>query len=161
MSWQMEYILRWGGGCIYHLKFRGKTFYPEYHWATSRSLFTVMHWRRKWQPTPVFLPGESQGLGEPGGLPSMGLHRVGHGWSDLAVAAAAFFKVGFSTSILVPPRHLLEMPIIGHHTTWTYWIRNSDQNLNGPWRDVREKEKGTHSDSLRNYPKECIPQSTK
>ena len=26
-------------------------------------LFTFMHWRRKWQPTPVFLPGESQGLG--------------------------------------------------------------------------------------------------
>ena len=30
-------------------------------WATSLSLFTSMHWRRKWQPTPVFLPGESQG----------------------------------------------------------------------------------------------------
>ena len=45
--------------------------------------FTFMHWRRKWQPTPVFLPGESQGR-EPGGLPSMGLHRVGHDWSDLA-----------------------------------------------------------------------------
>ena len=29
--------------------------------ATSRSLFTFMHWRRKWQPTPVFLPVESQG----------------------------------------------------------------------------------------------------
>ena len=29
--------------------------------ATSLSLFTSMHWRRKWQPTPVFLPGESQG----------------------------------------------------------------------------------------------------
>ena len=28
---------------------------------TSLSLFTSMHWRRKWQPTPVFLPGESQG----------------------------------------------------------------------------------------------------
>ena len=27
------------------------------------SLFTFMHWRRKWQPTPVFLPGESQGWG--------------------------------------------------------------------------------------------------
>ena len=27
------------------------------------SLFTFMHWRRKWQPTPVFLPGESQGRG--------------------------------------------------------------------------------------------------
>ena len=32
-----------------------------YDWATSLSLFTFMHWRRKWQPTPVFLPGESQG----------------------------------------------------------------------------------------------------
>ena len=30
-------------------------------WATS--LFTFIHWRRKWQPTPVFLPGESQGRG--------------------------------------------------------------------------------------------------
>ena len=32
-------------------------------WATSLSLSTFMHWRRKWQPTPVFLPGESQGWG--------------------------------------------------------------------------------------------------
>ena len=32
-------------------------------WATSLSLFLFMHWRRKWQPTPVFLPGESQGWG--------------------------------------------------------------------------------------------------
>ena len=103
-------------------------------WATSLSLFTSMHWRRKWQSTPVFLPGESQvpgslvgchlwghiesdmtelsgfiftfhfhalekemaihsslawripGMGEPGGLPSLGSHRVGHDWSDLAVA---------------------------------------------------------------------------
>ena len=29
--------------------------------VTLLSLFTFMHWRRKWQPTPVFLPGESQG----------------------------------------------------------------------------------------------------
>ena len=33
----------------------------EHNWATSLSLFTFMHWGRKWQPTPVFLPGESQG----------------------------------------------------------------------------------------------------
>ena len=32
-------------------------------WATSLSLFTFMPWRRKWQLTPVFLPGESQGWG--------------------------------------------------------------------------------------------------
>ena len=30
---------------------------------TSLSLFTFIHWRRKWQPTPVFLPRESQGWG--------------------------------------------------------------------------------------------------
>ena len=102
-------------------------------WATSLSLFTFMQWRRKWQLTPVFLPGESQGRRSlegystrgrkesdtnerlhfhfhalekemathssvlawriPGtvecdGLPSMGSHRVGHDWSDLAAAAA-------------------------------------------------------------------------
>ena len=34
-----------------------------HNWATSLSLFTFLHWRRKWQPTPVFLPGESQGQG--------------------------------------------------------------------------------------------------
>ena len=34
-----------------------------HNWATSLSLFTFMHWRRKWQPTPVFLPWESQGQG--------------------------------------------------------------------------------------------------
>ena len=35
----------------------------RHDWATLLSLFTCMHWRRKWQPTPVFLPGESQGRG--------------------------------------------------------------------------------------------------
>ena len=55
-------------------------------WATSLSLFTFMHWRRQWQPTRVFLPGESQGR-EPGGPPSLGLPRVGHDWSDAAAAA--------------------------------------------------------------------------
>ena len=34
-----------------------------HNWVTSLSFFTFMHWRRKWQPTPVFLPGESQGRG--------------------------------------------------------------------------------------------------
>ena len=61
-------------------------------WATSLSLFTFMHWRRKWQPTPVFLPGESQGRGEPGGLLYMVSHRVGHDWSDLAAAAIQSYK---------------------------------------------------------------------
>ena len=58
----------------------------RHDWATSLSLFTFVHWRRKWQPTPVFLPGESQGRGS-----LVGCHlcsrRVGHYWSDLAAAA--------------------------------------------------------------------------
>ena len=41
------------------------------------SLFTFMHWRRKWQPTPVFLPGESQGWGS-----LVGCHLWGHTESD-------------------------------------------------------------------------------
>ena len=41
-------------------------------WATSLSLFTFMHWRRKWQPTPVFLPGESHGRRSLVGIQSMG-----------------------------------------------------------------------------------------
>ena len=35
----------------------------RHDWATSLSLFTFLHWRRKWQPTPLFLPEESQGRG--------------------------------------------------------------------------------------------------
>ena len=49
----------------------------RHNWATSISLFTFMHWRRKWQPTPVFLPGESQGRGS-----LVGCHLWGHTGSD-------------------------------------------------------------------------------
>ena len=122
-------------------------------WATSRSLFTFLHWRRKWQPTPVSLPGKSNGcrsLGgyspwghkesdtterlhfhalekemathssvfawripgtaEPGGLPSMMSHRVGHDWSDLAAAAAAhsiqYILIKWITFLLLTLRSL-------------------------------------------------------
>ena len=44
-----------------------------------------MHWRRKWQPPPVFLPGEYLGWGAWWAV-SMGLHRVRHDCSDLAAA---------------------------------------------------------------------------
>ena len=43
-----------------------------------RSLGRKIPWRKAWQPTPVFLPGESPWTEEPGGLQSMGLQRVGH-----------------------------------------------------------------------------------
>ena len=50
----------------------------RHDWATSLSLFSFLHWRRKWQPTPVFLPGESQGRGS-----LVGCHLWGHTESDL------------------------------------------------------------------------------
>ena len=49
----------------------------RHDWVTSLSLFTFIHWRRKWQPTPVFLPGESQGRGS-----LMGCHLWGRTESD-------------------------------------------------------------------------------
>ena len=75
----------------------------RHDWATSLSLFTFMHWRRKWQSTPVFLPWESQGQGSLVGLLSTGSHRVGHDWSDLAVAAEELFKILMSRP---PPEQL-------------------------------------------------------
>ena len=52
-----------------------------HNWACvhylSLSLFTFVRWRRKWQPTPVFLPGESQGRGS-----LVGCHLWGHTESD-------------------------------------------------------------------------------
>ena len=48
----------------------------EHNRATSLSLFTFLHWRRKWQPSVV--AWRIPGTGEPGGLPSVGSHRVGH-----------------------------------------------------------------------------------
>ena len=50
-------------------------------WATSLSVFTFMRWRRKWQPTPVFLPGESQGRGS-----LVGCRLWGHTESDTTEA---------------------------------------------------------------------------
>ena len=43
--------------------------------------FTIMHWRRKWQPTPVFLPGESQGRRS-----LVGCHLWGRTESDMTEA---------------------------------------------------------------------------
>ena len=54
-------------------------------WATSRLLFTFLHWRRKWQPTPVFLPGESQGRGSLVGS----VYGVTQGWTRLNLLSSS------------------------------------------------------------------------
>ena len=60
-------------------------------WATPLSLFTFLHQRRKWQPTPVFLPGESQGRGSLVGCRLWG-RIVIHDWSNLAAAVSAQYS---------------------------------------------------------------------
>ena len=57
LAWKIPWMEEPGG-----LPSRG-SLRVGHNWATSLSLFTFLHWRRKWQPTPVFLPGESQGRG--------------------------------------------------------------------------------------------------
>ena len=63
-------------------------------WATSLSLFTFMHWRRKWQPTQCSCLENPRDRGA-WWAASMESHIVRHDWSDLAAAAAAH---GFSCS---------------------------------------------------------------
>ena len=82
LAWKIPWMEKSGG-----LQSMG-SLRVRHDWATSLSLFTFMHWRRKWQPTRV-LAWRIPGTGEPGGLQSMGSHRVGHDWSELAAAAAA------------------------------------------------------------------------
>jgi len=62
----------------------------EHDWVTSLSLFTFtfhFHALEKEMAThSSVLAWRIPGMGEPGGLPSMGSHRVGHDWSDLVIA---------------------------------------------------------------------------
>ena len=102
MSWLLQIVLKWTWGWVYK-KVSEKAMAPHFStlawkipwteepgglqpmgllsvghdWETSLSLFTFMHWRRKWPPTPVFLPGESQGQGS-----LVGCRLWGHTESD-------------------------------------------------------------------------------
>ena len=85
----------------------------EEHWCLFW-LFEAMCWKKLWASVGIKMKKEMAthssvlawripGMVEPGGLPSMGSHRVGHDWSDLAAAAAA--AVGIKKS----PRTLISM----------------------------------------------------
>ena len=74
-------------------------------WETSLSLFTFMHWRRKWQPTPVFLPGESQGRGSLVGCPLWGhteSHRVAQGTRLMPLSSSSIHEItAFTVQVFV------------------------------------------------------------
>ena len=50
-------------------------------WVGFNPWVRKIPWRKKWQPTPVFLPEESPWKEEPGGLQSTGSKRVGLDWA--------------------------------------------------------------------------------
>ena len=95
-------------------------------------------WRKAWQPTPVFLPGESPWTEEPGRLQSMGSQRVRHGGNDSAhihthttllhtYGILNFSPPQMTTSQLLcsqtfyNPSSLMILPLI-------YWENKSNQN---------------------------------
>ena len=72
----------------------------------SNFTFTFIHWRRKWQPTPVFLPGESQTQGSLGGLPSMGSQS--RKWlKRLSRSSSSIDVINFSKILETVYRHSL------------------------------------------------------
>ena len=72
----------------------------RHDWTTSFSLFTFMHWRRKWQPTPVFLPGEPLGWGS-----LVGCHPWGLTESDMTEVSCSIklSNIILSLSMATPP----------------------------------------------------------
>ena len=98
-----------------------------HYWATSLSLFTFMRWRRTWQPTPVFLPGESQGRGSL----VAAVYGVGHDWRDSAAAAAN----GLRASLVVQ----MEKNLPAMQETWVPSLG---------WEDPLEEGMATHSSIL-------------
>ena len=90
-------------------------------WATSLSLFTFQfHALEKEMAThSSVLAWRIPGTVEPSGLPSMGLHRVGHDWSDLAAAAAACVCQSHCPSLTLP--HLFPLVTISLLHLWLYF----------------------------------------
>ena len=110
----------------------------RHDWVTSLSLFTFTHWRRKRQPTPVFLPGESQGRG----TPSMGLHRVRHDWSDLAAAFSIYLPIYFLANSEISTKHWKDW--CWNWSSNTFWLPDAKLRFIGKeldaGKDWREKE---------------------
>ena len=114
-------------------------------WTTSLSLFTCMHWRRKWQPTPVFLPGESQEWGSLVGCRLWGRSELDM-TSDSAATAAAGLPVyhqlpeftqthDHQVGDAVQPSHPLSFPSPSapnpsqHQSLyqWVQWVNSSHE----------------------------------
>ena len=71
-QWKYQALSFW----LWQWRIRLQCWRPGFHpWVRK------IPWKRTWQPTPVFLPGESPWTQEPGRLQPLGLQRVGHDWA--------------------------------------------------------------------------------
>ena len=94
--------------------------YFKYHlcplpspWHNSfSSLWSKTFWRRQWQPTPVFLPGESPWTEESGGLQCMRSQRVGHDWATEQAGRPYIIYRFIPQSIIGTPKRRKLYPII-------------------------------------------------
>ena len=113
----------------------------EHDWATSLSLFTFMHWRRQPQPTPVFLPGESQGQGSLLGCHLWG-RTVGHDW----VTKHAHMAVGGSV-VKTPPARWMDKEVVIHihngillsYKKEHIWVSSNEVDETGTYYTERSK----------------------
>ena len=92
-------------------------------WVTSLSLFTFMTRRRKWQPTPVFLPGESQGRGSLVGCRLWG-RRVGHDWATYQQQQQCNGSQSIAWGIFICPTFLFPLSTCAGGG-WILFRRNS------------------------------------
>ena len=96
---------------------------------------SVLAWRIPW-------------TGEPGGLPSMGSHRVGHNWSGLAAAAAANSSILYLIcqqiwkTLVYPGSSLVAQMVENLPIMWETWVWSLGRE------DPLEKEMATHSSIL-------------
>ena len=90
-----------------------------------------MHWRRKWHPTPVFLPGESQGRGSLMGCCLWGHTESGHDWSNLAAALVSLrHKASWPYMLDTPfyiPFYTLQKEMATHSSVLAWRIPGTEE----------------------------------
>ena len=104
--------------------------------ATSLSLCTFLHWRRKWQPTPVFLPGESQGQGSLVGCchgvtqSQTRLKQLSSSSSLLSTIQKGLewalhnWQISLQGNILFPPKDSIKFCLLWMRGWKERWLRN-------------------------------------
>jgi len=87
--------LLWGDGASLWLRSKETTCQCSRHKSCMFNPWEgKTHWRRKWQPTPIFLPEKIPWTQEPGRLQSMGSQRTGHNWATEYVGRWRDWVVG-------------------------------------------------------------------